>query len=32
MDLNIAVPLTKSLPWAKFDPQRHSMVLDHYQL
>jgi hypothetical protein len=24
-DLNLADPLTKPLPWAKFDPHRHSM-------
>jgi hypothetical protein len=26
-DLNIADPLTKPLPWAKFDPHRYSMVV-----
>jgi hypothetical protein len=25
MDLNVADPLMKPLPWAKFDPHRHSM-------
>jgi hypothetical protein len=25
MDLNLADPLTKPLPWAKFDPHRHSV-------